>query len=158
MTDFLVEGSTSQDAGGSAFSADESSLVVDGGGRIEACSAHLAASLGWPAETLVGLPVSTVIEKLPFAVNTPGYNLAYAVFHSTGRVWIRSIALSAQGLKIPVDIALSKVVVKGKCCIGLRLRPPLNLPRPGSPSIKGLEESLALTPVAWSMKTTGTSP
>jgi len=73
----------------------------------------------------VGLSVSAIVPELPFAMNTPGYNLAYAVFHATEGQWTRRTALSAQGLKVPVDIAVSKVTVAGKPCIALRLRPPL---------------------------------
>lgn len=148
MTDFLFQGSTSPVAGTSALSTDEASLVINGAGHIEDCSPQLTASLGWPAGGLVGLPVSTVIAKLPFAVNTPGYNLAYAVFHSAEGVWIRSIALSARGVKVPVDIALSKVIFQGKHCIGISLRPPLNLRPSSSPSIKDHQDCPRLTPVA----------
>jgi hypothetical protein len=116
-----------------AFSAHDASLVVDATGRIVRCSPCVTASLGWPAGALVGLPLSSVIADLPISVSTPGYNLAYTVFHATEGAWIRRDAQAAQGLKLPVDIAMSQVVVDGKPCIQLRLRRPLQLAQPGTP-------------------------
>jgi hypothetical protein len=80
----------------------------------------------------VGLPLSSVIADLPISVNTPGYNLAYSVFHATEGAWIRRDARAAHGLKLPVDIALSRVIVDGKPCIQLNLRRPLQLAQPGT--------------------------
>jgi hypothetical protein len=122
-------------------------LVVDGVGRIERCSPSVTALLGWPAGALVGLSVSAIFPELPFAANTPGYNLAYAVFHATEGRWTRRTALSAQGLKVPVDIALSKVTVAGRPCIALRLRPRLFL-SPSAQVDQGRPGPSAVTPVA----------
>jgi hypothetical protein len=116
-----------------AFSAYDATLVVDATGRIVRCSPCVTASLGWPAGALVGLPLSSVIADLPISVSTPGYNLAYTVFHATGGAWIRRDARAAQGLKLPVEIALSKVNVDGQPCIQLSLRRPLQLAQPGIP-------------------------
>jgi hypothetical protein len=143
--------STKSDAPRLPCSAHDESLVVDGVGRIERCSPSVTALLGWPAGALVGLPVSAIFPELPFAVNTPGYNLAYAVFHASEGRWTRRTALSAQGLKVPVDVALSKVTVEGRPGIALRLRPPLLLsPRP-APSVQGDQGhpgQSAVTPLA----------
>jgi hypothetical protein len=115
-----------------AFSAHDASLVVDATGRIVRCSPCVTASLGWPAGALVGLPLSSVIADLPISVSTPGYNLAYTVFHATEGAWIRRDAQAVQGLKLPVEIAMSKVIVDGKPCIQLSLRRPLQAAQPGT--------------------------
>jgi hypothetical protein len=120
-----------------AFSGDDASMVVDAAGRIVRCSPCVTASLGWPAGALVGLPLASIIADLPISVNTPGYNLAYTVFHATEGAWIRRDAQAAQGQKLPVDIALSKVNVDGKPCIQLSLRRPLQLAQPGTPPAGG---------------------
>jgi hypothetical protein len=143
--------STESNARGLPCLTHDESLVVDGVGRIERCSPNVTALLGWPAGALVGLSVSAIFPELPFAANTPGYNLAYAVFHATEGRWTRRTAVSAQGLKVPVDIALSRATVAGKPCIALRLRPRLflsPLPAPSAQVDQGRPGPSAVTPVA----------
>ncbi len=133
----------------SAFAGFGASLVIDGAGRILRCSPWVTAALGWPPGALAGLPVSAVIADLPFAAGTPGYNLAYAVFHGAEGAWSRRTALTAQGMKVPVDIALAKVSVDGKPCIAFSLRQPLHASPPRAsrlPSDAGLSVQAASVP------------
>jgi PAS domain-containing protein len=103
-------------------------LTIDAGGRIVACSPQAAALLEQQPSILPGHSVRELIPELPFAPNTPGYNLAYAVFHAMDPIWIRRTALGAGGRTIPVDTALSSMLINGKRHITLGLRPAYGMP------------------------------
>lgn len=97
-------------------------LTIDAEGRITACTLEAKELLGWESECPEGCAVTTVIPELPFSAKTPGYNLAYAVFHSANGMCKRRVALLADGRKALVDIAMSSVVVELKRYITLSLR------------------------------------
>lgn len=97
-------------------------LTIDAEGRITACTLEAKELLGWESECPEGCAATTVIPELPFSANTPGYNLAYAVFHSANGMWLRRVALLADGRKALVDIEMSSIVVKLKRYITLNLR------------------------------------
>ena len=101
-------------------------LTVNSSGCITACNPQARALLGWTADSPgpEGERVTNVLPELPFSPATPGYNLAYAVFHAANGLWTRRLVLLADGRKIFVDIALSSVVVKFRRFITLSLRVP----------------------------------
>lgn len=103
-------------------SQQDAVLTIDAEGRISACTLEAKALLGWESECPEGCAATTVIPELPFSAKTPGYNLAYAVFHSVNGMWMRRVALLADGRKTLVDIEMSSVVVEFKRCITLTLR------------------------------------
>ena len=102
-------------------------LTIDAEGRITACTLEAKELLGWESECPEGCAATTVIPELPFSAKTPGYNLAYAVFHSANGMWMRRTALLADGRKALVDIEMSSIVVKFRRYITLNLR--LSSPR-----------------------------
>lgn len=97
-------------------------LTLDAEGRITACTLEAKELLGWELEYPEGCAATTVLPELPFSAKTPGYNLAYAVFHSANGMWMRRVAMLADGRKALVDIEMSSVVVKFKRYITLSLR------------------------------------
>ncbi len=100
-------------------------LTLNAEGRITDCNLGAKELLGWESETPEGCAATTVIPELPFSSKTPGYNLAYAVFHSANGLWQRRVALLADGRQTFVDIELSSVVVKFRRYITLSLRPSI---------------------------------
>lgn len=106
----------------SAHQAPDAVLTIDAEGRITACTLEARELLRWESESPEGCAATAVIPALPFSAKTPGYNLAYAVFHSANGIWTRKVALLADGGKTLVDIKMSSVVVKFKRYITLNLR------------------------------------
>lgn len=102
-------------------------LTIDAEGRITACTLEAKELLGWESECPEGCAATTVIPELPFSANTPGYNLAYAIFQSANGMWTRRVALLADGRKALVDIEMASIVVKFRRYITLNLR--LSSPR-----------------------------
>jgi PAS domain S-box-containing protein len=100
-------------------------LTIDAEGRITDCNQEANELLGWRSETLEGHPVTEVVPELPFSPNTPGYNLAFAVFHAANGVWMRRMARLADGRELFVDMALSSMLVNFKRHITLSFRPSL---------------------------------
>ena len=97
-------------------------LTIDAEGRITDCNPEAKELLGWQSETLEGHAVTEVVPELPFSKNTPGYNLAFAVFHAANGVWMRRMARLADGRELFVDMALSSMLVNFKRHITLSLR------------------------------------
>lgn len=97
-------------------------VTVDAYGRITDYSLAGAQLLGCPVENLMGKPLSQFLEQLPFGQNTPGYNLAYAVFHGAGGRWQRHTAATPDGQVVGVDVALSSVMMDGNRAIKLTLK------------------------------------
>jgi hypothetical protein len=104
-------------------------LTVDMTGNITGCSAAAALLLDSPSQTLKGCAVKAVILHLPLSPTTPGYNLAYAVFHGTSGLWQRRTALASDGRKIFIEVAFSNVTIEGERFITLALRTPLTAVR-----------------------------
>ena len=103
--------------------AHEASLIVDVAGRITHCSRAAMELLGQKSEALIGRAVAAVIEGLPISVDTPGYNLAYAILQATDGQWDRRNAVHTDGQKIPVDIQFSDVMRQLPFFITLTLKP-----------------------------------
>jgi PAS domain-containing protein len=99
------------------------SVTIDIAGRITDCTPEASALLGQETDELSGLALSDVIPKLPFCSNTPFYNFAYAVFHSGEEKAVQRMAFGADGRKIPLDISLSRTVIKGRHLIKVKLAP-----------------------------------
>jgi len=99
----------------------DATVTIDAHGCITDCSmagAHLLGS----AENLMGKPLSKFLDHLPFGHNTPGYNLAYAVFHGADGRWQRHTTAARNGQVIGVDVALSSVMMNGNRAIKLTLK------------------------------------
>jgi PAS domain-containing protein len=97
-------------------------LMVDIRGKIVECNKSAARLLRTPVDQLVGQLVSNVILDLPFAIDTPYYNLAYAVFHADDDFEMERFALGEDGMHIHLSITVSSVVIKGRRLILLKLK------------------------------------
>lgn len=101
---------------------DWHTLTLDSEGHITSGDQDMAQLLGPQAHALSGKLVTTVIADLPFSEKTPGYNLAYAIFHGANGQKVRRKAQVANGKSIPVDTVLSSRRVKGHRSITLSFR------------------------------------
>ena len=99
-------------------------LTINAQGRITACNTEPQELLGWSCGCPDGIAATSVMPELPFSPNTPGYNLAFAVFNAANGIWMRQVALLKDGQKVLVDVALSSVVVKFRRYITLSMRIP----------------------------------
>ena len=91
----------------------EADLTLDLEGRITDCTPAAARLLACNADSLTGQAIKTVIAQLPLAPDTPGYNLAYAVFHGRDGGWVRRVARLQNGQKIAVEVALGSTYWQG---------------------------------------------
>lgn len=102
----------------------DAALTADAQGVITDYSLAAAHLLGRSAESLTGKPLNQLIHQLPFGPNTPGYNLAYAIFHGVDSRWQRHTSVAPDGRVIAVDVALASVMMNGKRAIKLTLKAP----------------------------------
>ncbi|MES2946949.1 MAG: hypothetical protein V4858_00245 [Pseudomonadota bacterium] len=101
---------------------DWHTLILDAEGRITSGDEQMVDLLGVQMDALAGQSVTTWIPDLPFSAKTPGYNLAYAVFHGAGGTKVRRTARCAAGHGVSVDTVLSSHKVGGRRCIALDFR------------------------------------
>lgn len=97
-------------------------LMIDIRGRIVECNKSAARLLRQPLDHLEGQCISSVILDLPFATDTPYYNLAYAVFHADDDFEMERFAVTDCAVHIPITISVSSVVIKGRRMILLNLK------------------------------------
>lgn len=106
-----------------AVANDWQTLTLDAAGHITGGDQDMLHLLGPQSEALTGKAIKSVFADLPFSDNTPGYNLAYAVFHGASGVKVRRTARSATGRCVPLDTVLSSHSVEGQRNITLSYRP-----------------------------------
>ncbi len=115
------------EAGPSSSAIPCAALIIDAAGCITDCSPAAKELLGRQSESLSGRAVAALIPGLPFAIDTPGYNIAYAVFHAADRQRMRHMALLADGRRLPIDVALGSLTMNGHLCIALTLKPSTSM-------------------------------
>jgi len=101
---------------------DWHTLTLDVGGHITSCDQGMVHLLGSEADALAGKAVTAVIPELPFSAQTPGYNLAYAIFHGANGERVRRTARSGNGNSLAVETVLSSRNVNGCRSISLDFR------------------------------------
>ena len=101
----------------------DAALMLDITGRISAANAAAALLLGRPPGTLCGLAATALMPQLPFAADTPGYNMAYAIFHTGDARWQPHQAIAADGRRVAVELLLACSSLEGRRVITLSLRP-----------------------------------
>lgn len=99
--------------------------MLEADGRIAEANAAAASLLRRERPSLLGQALATILPHLPLACDTPGYNLAYAVFQGLQPSWQRQDALAPDGRRIALDVQLASARVHGARCITLDLRPAL---------------------------------
>lgn len=100
----------------------DAALTADAHGYITDYSLAAAHLLGRSAENLTGKPLWQLIHQLPFGQNTPGYNLAYAVFHGADGRWQRHTTIAPDGQVTSIDVAMASVMMNGSRAIKLTLK------------------------------------
>jgi hypothetical protein len=83
------------------------SIIIDQHGVIRSCGPDIAALGGLKRQTLNGQPVKSLLPTLPFKPGTPGYNVAFAVFHANTRRRTICIMKTGTGAPVPVDVSLT---------------------------------------------------
>lgn len=86
------------------------SIIVDQHGVIRSCGQDIAALGGLKRQALNGQPVKSLLPTLPFQPGTPGYNVAFAVFHANTRR--RTICMMKTGTGAPVSVDVSLTVLE----------------------------------------------
>ncbi|MBT9505095.1 PAS domain-containing protein [Rhodoferax sp.] len=105
-----------------AVPTHHAALKLDAHGRITEANPAASELLGCACGELAGQAVSAVIAGLPLSPTTPGYNMAYAVFHAADGAWVRRTARLPDGQRIPIETAFSVREVEGQRPITLSLR------------------------------------
>lgn len=77
-------------------------VILDRHGCIRACGQQIAALAGMPVQTLSGQPIKSILPALPFQPDTPGYNVAFAVFLANTRQ--RKVCAMRKGAHAPVMV------------------------------------------------------
>jgi len=107
----------------------DAALIIDTHGRIADASTGAVTLLGRRLDALIGQAITSVMPRLPLAAETPGYNMAYAIFHGADRVWQPHPAVTTDGRLVPVEATLASALVNGARCITLFLRPGSHPPK-----------------------------
>jgi hypothetical protein len=90
-----------------ALARMSTSVILDQYGCIRACGQHIAALAEAAGQVLHGQPIRSLLPTLPFQAGTPGYNVAFAVFHAnTQRRTVCEMKIG-DGVPLTVDISLS---------------------------------------------------
>lgn len=82
-------------------------LIVDARGGVAFCSSAAAELFGSPRAELVGQPVAALIPDLPFARETPEFNLAYVIFSSDDGQWRRRTLALRDGRQMSVEVSIN---------------------------------------------------
>lgn len=98
-------------------------LTLDVEGHIQSSDRTAMHVLGPQTDALTGNAIKSVVPDLPFSESTPGYNMAYAVFHGAKGAKVRRTVLATNGQRIPVETILSYRNHEGDRSITFRFRP-----------------------------------
>lgn len=92
-----------------ALARMSTSVVLDQYGCIRACGQQIAALAGVAGQVLHGQPIKSLLPTLPFQPGTPGYNVAFAVFHASTRRRTVCEMKKGDGVPLAVDFSLSVI-------------------------------------------------
>jgi len=90
-----------------ALARMSTSVILDQYGCIRACGQHIAALAGLAGQMLHGQPIKSLLPTLPFQAGTPGYNVAFAVFHANTQRRTPCKMKKGNGVSLTVDVSLS---------------------------------------------------
>jgi len=105
-----------------AGALDFATIVLDASGIIRYCDPEVVRLFGASTYMLLGQPIAALIPDLPLKANTPGYNIAYASFHSSAGSQRRFSGVHSQGRRFGLDVALAALKIEGGYHIRLNLR------------------------------------
>jgi len=104
------------------------SVILDQYGCIRACGQHIAALAGVAGQTLSGQPIKSLLPTLPLQPGTPGYNVAFSVFHA--KTLRRTVCTMKKGAGAPVmvDVCLTVLETAPAYLFRLDIQEHANLP------------------------------
>lgn len=97
-------------------------LILDLPARIRYCCAAAGRLFRRRADGMIGHPVAALLPDLPLRDNTPGYNLAYVVFHFPSAGWQRLRGSDAAGSHLALDVSIGTMMFEGRRGLVMTLR------------------------------------
>jgi PAS domain-containing protein len=107
----------------SPWQQPDANLAIDNSGHIVECNQPALAMFGLNHGSLLGHAVTEVIPTLPLSPQTPGYNLAYGIFHSAATHAAQHLARTAQQTTLPVHVTFARLLRHGQHILVLSLKP-----------------------------------
>jgi hypothetical protein len=112
-------------------------VILDRHGCIRACGQQIATLAGMPVQTLSGQPIKSLLPALPFQPDTPGYNVAFAVFLANTRQRKVCEMRKAADAPVMVDVFLTILETEPDYLFRLEIRkhadPSVPSPDAGAP-------------------------
>lgn len=105
--------------------AEHATLILDLSGRIRYCSAAAGQLFRRHPAEMIGGPIAALLPELPIRADTPGYNLAYAIFWFSSAGWRRLRITIPAGRGFLLDVSADTVMLEGKRGLVLVLRLPV---------------------------------
>lgn len=105
-----------------ALARMSTSVILDQDGCIRACGQHIAALAGVTGQSLSGQPIKSLLPALPFRSDTPGYNIAFAVFHAGSGRCTPCKLKNEVGLPVMVDVSVTVLEAAPAYLFGLEIR------------------------------------
>ena len=97
-------------------------LLLDCRGTVRFCNHDGRRLLGGGTDFLGG-PITALLPELRLKPATPGYNVAYALFHFPSQGWYPVRAISGEGQFLSLELSVSVLRVENKYQLLLALRP-----------------------------------
>lgn len=105
-----------------ALARMSTSIILDQYGCIRACGQHVAALAGVAGQTLSGHPIKSLLPTLPFQPGTPGYNVAFAVFHANSLRRTVCKMNKGDGIALAVEVTLTVLETAPAYLFSLEIR------------------------------------
>jgi hypothetical protein len=103
-------------------------LILDRYGCIRACGRDIAALVDVAPGKLIGQPVKSLLPALPIHADTPGYNVAFAIFQaSAGHSPVFQFKKSS-GITVAVSVSLTVLETVPEYLLSLEIREHDRLP------------------------------
>lgn len=90
-----------------ALASMSTSVILDQHGCIRSCGQGVAALARLAAQALDGQSIKALLPTLPFQPGTPGYNVAFAVFHANNKRHTVCRMNTGDGVPLVVEVALT---------------------------------------------------
>lgn len=98
-------------------------LLLDCRGMVRFCNHDGRRLLGGAGADLPGSPIAALLPELRLKHDTPGYNLAYALFRFPNQGWHPARATSGEGRFLNLEMSVSVLRLEGRHHLLVALRP-----------------------------------
>lgn len=113
-----------------ANSSEYATMTLDSFGRIRSCCAWAEEIFAARRASLIGRPVSEIIEGLFRGRSSPSFGARYLVYLCADSEWHRFEATDKGGREFAVELSLLRTQVSGQEIFVLSLRRPEQSTRP----------------------------